>query len=252
MELVITLVILRIIGIIGSQFIGQIFKGIHDTENRAAMFEEGSLALARMEREIHNAIPNAVDSVTVSSDPTDLRFGMIDEKAMRNVFGHYQEAAPTTVITDETAPLPVGTVLSIYNRNWDDFSTATLANRRIYQVASVAGASMTIDTTNKPGIIAASPQHRFYAVDRSVRYYLYNDRLMRSEVDITAETTDPTNFPADNAGKPLATGIKAGTLAFSYTPASLTRNATVRINFTLARAGEEVSFHKEVHIHNVP
>ncbi len=251
-ELVMVIVILGIIGIMGADFISKGFKGFHDTENRAAMFEEGSLTLARMEREIHNAIPNAVDSVTLGADPTDLRFAMIDETAMRTVFGHYQEAAPTLSITDETAALAVGTVLSIYNRNWTDFSTATLANRRLYQVTAVAGKTMTLDSSNKPGVIASSPRQRFYGVDRAVRYYLFNGRIMRSEIKINAETTDPTNFPADNLGKPLATGIKTGSLSFAYTPASLTRNATVRINFILERGEEEVGFHKEVHIHNVP
>ena len=250
MELVMVIVIIGFIGLLGADFISRGFKGLHATENRAAMFEEGNLVLLRMEREIHNALPNAVDSATLTADPSDLRFGMIDETAMRTVFGHYQEYAPTTVITDETAALPVGAVISIYNRNWNDFSTTTLASRRLYQVTGVTGTAMTLSTANKPGVIASSPRQRFYAVDRSVRYYFYNGRIMRSEVRITSEATDPSGFPADAAGKPLAGGVTA--LSFAYVPAALTRSATVSMRFTLSRDGETLEFHKEVHINNVP
>ena len=248
MELVMVIVIIGFLGLMGANFISRGFEGFRDTENRAAMFEEGNLVLLRMEREIHDAVPNAVDGATLTADPTDLRFGMIDETAMATVFGHYREYDPTTVITDETAALPVGAVLSIYNRNWDDFSSPDPAVRRLYQVASVAGTAMTLSTANKPGVIASSPGQRFYAVDRAVRYYLHNNRIMRSEIKVTSETTDLSAFPADAAGKPMAKGISS--LTFAYVPASLTRNATITIRFTITRNNESLDFHKEVHINN--
>jgi hypothetical protein len=40
--------------------------------------------------------------------------------------------------------------------------------------------------------------------------------------------------------------------SFSYSPATLTRNALVRINFTLDNKGNSLDFHKEIQVRNVP
>nr|MDA8164688.1 hypothetical protein [Desulfobacteraceae bacterium] len=100
-------------------------------------------------------------------------------------------------------------------------------------------------------IIAGSPYHRYYPVDQAVRYYLDTDNttLRRAEIPITSENADLSTFPT---GFPLVKNMKPNSLQFSYLPPTLTRNAVVSIAFTIARDGEEVAFHKEVQIRNVP
>ncbi len=248
-ELVIVIVLLGILGTMGSSFISQAFKGFSASNHRREIYEEGKTALVKLEREIRNAIPNAVNLVS----STELQIGIIDEVVMQPVFGRYAESAPTNTITDETVALADNTIVSIYNRNWSDFSNTSITQRRLYRVSGPSGASMPLDPTFKPGgVIASSPSHRFYAVDKVVRYYLDGSTLRRSRIDITTENEDLTAFPADSDGKPMAKNIEAGSLVFDYTPASLTRSALVTIQFTLDKGGEKVSFHKEIHIRNVP
>ena len=251
MELVMVIVILGIIGVLGADFIGKGFKGFHDTENRAAMFEEGSLAMTRMEREIHNAIPNAVDIAS----STDLRFGMIDEAAMDRIFGQYTETNPTgtTQITDNdptplVTGLPADAIISIYNRKWEDFST------RLYALDSTYAANtnpLILDST-KP-IIDSSPRRRYYVVDKVIRYQLdtVTNTLFRAEDAVSKN--GPGDF-STSTNYPLAKNVTLtnNSNLFTYTPGTLNRNGVVSINFTLKRGGEEVSFHKEVHIFNVP
>jgi MSHA biogenesis protein MshO len=251
-ELIIVMVILGILGLLGGAFISKGFQGFKATDNRVAIYEEGKLALVRMEREIHNAVPNAVDSGTLDGDPTDLRFGMIDEIAMRNVFGKYTETSPANTITDETAGLPgppTISIISIYNRDWTDFTGLPLPQRRLYTVTNLVGAQMTLSKPITPP--RSSPRQRYYAVDRAVRYYLSGTTLLRSHLAINAENVNFNTLPVQT-GYPLARNIQPGSLQFSYSPATLTRNAVVTINFDITKGGEQVSFHKEVHIRNVP
>ncbi|MDF1577942.1 MAG: prepilin-type N-terminal cleavage/methylation domain-containing protein [Desulfobulbales bacterium] len=250
-ELIIVVVILGIIGVLGADFISQGFKGFLATDHRVAIYEEGKIALVRMEREIRNAVPNAIDSATLAGDPADLRFAMLDEDAMAiaaNVFGQYQENPPTTTITDLTGPLALGAVLSIYNRTWDDFTDPNPVQRRLYTVSSVAGSTMTISKNLTPP--RASPRKRYYAVDRAVRYYLDGaGTLLRAQLPINSENVDFATLPAQ-PGYPLARNVSG--LTFSYSPTTLMRNAVVTINFTITKGGEAVNFHKEVHVRNVP
>lgn len=250
-ELIVVVVLLGIIGVMGAEFISQGFKGFQDTDNRVAMYEEGKIALVRMEREIHNAVPNAFDSATLAGDPTDLRFGTIDEKAAlaANAFGIYQETPPTTNLTDPTGALPLNTVISIYNRNWNDFTDAVPAQRRLYTVTGVAGTTMTISKNLTPP--RSSPGKRYYPVDRAVRYYLSGTDLLRAQLPITTENVNFANLTTQ-PGQPLARGVLPGSLQFSYNPATLTRNAVVTVAFSLVRDGEQVNFHKEIHARNVP
>lgn len=254
-ELVMVIVLLGVLGVMGAEFISQGFKGFRDTDNRVAMYEEGKIALVRLEREIHNAVPNAFDSATLAGDPTDLRFGMIAEEASRdaNIFGIYQEAPPTSTLTDPSVDLPgalpINTIISIYNRNWSDFTNAVPAQRRLYTVTGVAGTTMTISKNLTPP--KSSPGKRYYPVDRAVRYYLSGTSLLRAQLPVTLDNIDFATLTA-RPGYPLARGILPGSLQFSYAPATLTRNAVVTVAFSLVRDGEQVNFHKEIHARNVP
>jgi MSHA biogenesis protein MshO len=241
-ELIMVIVLLAILGAMGADFISQAFKGFAASDRRLEIYEEGKLALARLERELHMAVPN---SIWVDGEPgAELRFGMIDERVMRTVLGRYQEDDPAgdSVLTDPTTSPEAGTVISIYNRSWSDFSSVT--DRRLYRVTA-AGPPFTL---SKP-ILAGSPYRRYYPVDRAVRYDLHGTTLRRAAIPVTEADTDLSPF---TTAYPLVDGVKPGTLQFSYLPATLTRNAVVSVTFTLARADEEVAFHKEIQVRNVP
>lgn len=252
-ELIIVIVILGILGTMGANFISQAFKGFAASDARMDIYEEGKTALVRMEREIRNAIPNAVNL----PGGTDLQLGIIDEVAMhcstlpcnpgQYVFGRYRDNNPTgkSFIRDESLALPVGSVVSIYNRNWNDLSNVAPAVQRVYTVTGTPGVRrMNLDRN----VNAASPYKRFYAVDKAIRYYLDGSILKRSTASINPGVA--ITFPINALGKPLAKDVSG--LTFSYQPGTLARNALVSIEFTITKGGESVNFHKEVVIRNVP
>ena len=252
-ELIIIIVILGIFGSMGSEFISTAFKGFQATDARMEIFEEGRIALVRIEREVINAIPNAVLVTITSGSQEELRVGLIAEDLMAsgNVTGRYIESPPTTKITDDTGSLGVGVIVSIYNTRWDTFADSVASARRLYEVTAKTGNEMTLDRLI-PGD-SYSPRSRFYAVDKAVRYYYdsASGQLRRSEIPIDAVSTSLNDAAFVAAtGYPLATNISD--LEFSYTPGVPSRNAVVTISFTITKNNESIEFNKEVHLRNTP
>ena len=60
-ELIVVMVVLGVLGVMGAGFISESFRGFQDTDVRMQIFEEGKTTLFRMERELHIALPNAID-----------------------------------------------------------------------------------------------------------------------------------------------------------------------------------------------
>lgn len=245
-ELIIVVVLLGIVGVMGASFISEAFKGFFDTDVRLEIYEEGKTALVRMEREIHIAVPNAVNVSTTTIADDTISVGLIDENAMSPVFGQYTETNPINRITDPTAPLQVGTLVSIYNTSWDVFTDSS----RIYIITGVGnpgGRRMTLGEN----IGLASPYNRYYAVQNlAVRFSVANGTLSRSTATVTA--TNPLGVFSNP--QTLARNIvpSSGLPYFIYAPGTSSRNSIVAINFGIARNGETINFHKEVEIRNVP
>lgn len=267
-ELIVVIVLLGILGVMGAEFISQAFKGFFDTEIRMEMYEEGKSALVRMEREIHIAVPNAVqpfDNGLPSDNGNEIQFGVIDETAMAGVFGQYTEAYPTdsTTITDlKTSQLLQGNPLvSIYNSTWDDFATADNRIYRVNDVAVVNVDQMTINLNPARKIGPASPYGRYYVVrPEAVRFYVLQDPTDSTKKNLYRGTAQV------NAGAALGSFTNDRILArnveqsndmhyFTYEPGTSTRNSVVTIHFAIhhrPETDETVNFHKEIQIRNVP
>ena len=244
-ELVIVIVVLGILGAMGAEFISQAFKGFFDTDIRMEMYEEGKSALVRMEREIHIAVPNAVEVSTVTLPGDTISFGVIDENAMAGVFGQYMEEHPTDtkIITDKLASLSNNLLVSIYNTSWDDFTGGS----RVYLVDGTNSVSEIIKQ--------ASPYGRFYYVrDKAVRFEVSTvGTLQRRTAPVDEHSVDLAGFTS-SPQDPLAKNVTQipGLDFFTYTPGTSTRNSVVTINFAISRNGETVTFHKEIQVRNVP
>ncbi|EKD39254.1 MAG: hypothetical protein ACD_75C00463G0004 [uncultured bacterium] len=257
-ELIIVVVLLGIVGAMGAGFISEAFKGFFAADVRMEMYEEGKSALVRMEREIHIALPNAVqepfDSDGDAIDDT-ISFGVVDETAMANagVFGQYEQEYPTdnTFITDRNAALQNGLV-SIYNTGWDVFVDGS----RIYSISSWSGRQINFDPET---IGPASPHGRYYALHpQAVRFIIENGVLNRRTTAVTTAGITVADFNNDALAnpQPLARNvIPSNNLPFfTYAPGTSTRNSVVIIHFAIKRpeTGETVNFHKEIQIRNVP
>lgn len=244
-ELVLVILLLGIIGAMGGEMITTAFKGFSDTDARMELFEEGELALMRMEREIHHMIPNAIINTG-----TTVSFGLIDVNTLNgSIFGRYEPVDDDTITDLSNTVLANGSLISIYNTSWADFTS--VGNRKIYSTTA-AGTNMDL---NKAVIDSHSVTKRYYPVKKAVRYFLDGSVLYRAEINVTLATDFATSLSnitpiTSPPAYPLLSHITA--LSFNYVPASLTRNALVRVNFTLVNKGNSLDFHKEIQVRNVP
>jgi MSHA biogenesis protein MshO len=253
-EMITVILLLGIIGVMGSEVITSSFKGFSETDARMELFEEGKMALMRMEREIHHMVPNAVNT----PDADTIRFGVIDVNTLIPnppiISGQYESFGNAAKIRDLSLnPLPAdSSLLSINNTSWDDFSsTNTIATKRkIYNITGTANPTGSM-ALHKAIIGGHSPTKRYYPVLKAVQYDLVGAVLFRHETPVTYND-DFEYTLITTPGFPLLSNIKANTLTFSYAPASLISNALIRINFTLERKGIILDFHKEIQVRNVP
>ncbi len=247
-EIITVIVLLGIIGVMGSEVITTSFRGFAQTDASMELFEEGKLALMRMEREIHHMVPNAIDDPSGGSDIT---FGLIDVNTLTaaapSITGQYQPVGASLNIRDLSNNALDGVLISIYNTSWSDFSIfpGALTNRKIYNTTA-AGINMTLD---KAVLGGHSASKRYYPVQKAIRYSLTGTVLNRSEAPVTTNTDFVNNF---GTKYPLLSHIQARTLSFNYTPPSLTSNALVRVNFSLTRDEITLDFHKEIQVRNAP
>ena len=257
-EIVMVIVILGILGVAGADFISTAFKGFSQADARMDLYEEGKMALVRMERELRNVVPYAINPPPALPAAHILEFGMIDETAMQNVFGRYTETPgdfPTKKLNDvyKDDPSPPASwtpdanwTVSVYNMDWaNDFA----GGGRLFDVNSVQPISKEMRFSS--WINESSPRQRYYVVDKVVKYGFSGTTLYRLEGDVSEAAgivwdTPPLGFP----GYPLSEHVSS--LAFKYSPGTLTRNGLVVIDMTLKKDDEEVDFHKEIHIRNVP
>ncbi len=244
-EMILVILILGVIGAMGGEMITTAFQGFSDTDARMELFEEGKLALMRMEREIHHMIPNAI-----TNTGTTVSFGLIDVNTLHgSIFGKYEPVDDDTIHDLSNTTLADGSLISIYNTSWADF--AAVGNRKIYSTTA-AGADMNL---NKVVIGGHSATKRFYPVKKAVRYFLDSSVLYRAEIDVTLATdfaTSLSNITPTTTPPAYSLLSHITALSFNYVPASLTRNALVRVNFTLVNKGNSLDFHKEIQVRNVP
>lgn len=242
-ELIMVIVLVGILGATGSEFMAMAFKIFHDTDRRIEIYEEGRLALLRMERELRGAIPNAI---TLSG--TAVSFVMIDGKGMAPVFGRYLEEAPVNSITDPLAALPAGALLSINNSAWNDISGGS----RLYRVDSSSGGQMVLNSS----ILSSSPEYRYFAVcgsasscRQAIRYRVDNNGVLWRETAVVSLT----GVGSFGDSYPLARNLsQADSLDFFTVTSSSDNNILLGINFAIVSEGEVVKFHQEVRIKNVP
>lgn len=247
MELIMVIVLLGIIGAIGGGAISTFFQGFSDSDVRQELFEEGKLAMMRLERDLHHMVPNGLELTSTG----EIRFGTIAEETLGNagLTGHF--SFPTgnqQFILDNAADsaLAVGQIISIYNTSWADL---TGASRRVYQVDNVSGGNnhMRLHTA----VLATSAQLRYFPLDQAVRYQYTGGQLWRSETPLSHNANVISNLTSATA-YPLLANITS--LTFSYAAASQASNSNglISVDFTLQRLGTSIDFHKEIQVRNVP
>lgn len=266
-EIVVAIVVMGIVAAMVGMFIRQPIEAYFDIERRAGLVDAADIALRRMGRDLHQALPNsvrigggglAVEFLSVRSggryraEPPGnvLDFSGSEDVSAAGVTGSFDVIGPAVNVAG-------GDAIVVYNLGNPDL-TGTLGtdayegdNRRSVPgtAAEAPVTTLTFTATAIPYPFA-SPGRRFQVVDTPVSYVC----------DLAARTlTRYWGYAISLAQAVPPTGGSSAVLAenitgcnFDYAAGVTQRSGMVALRLTLSKEGEAVSLYHEVHVNNAP
>lgn len=263
-ELIIVIVILSVLSVGSVQFISFSAQGYVDTARRSSLASTASILNEKISRALRQALPG---SVRVNADQSCIEFIPVLSAS------RYVQApiAGSPVSQTEVHAVPIDGVLtasgyiSIYPvvANVNTLYDNTLNPGYIStQTASVTGSQSGASVFEFSGggsfvFSQGSPQNRMFVTDSpqafcqqgNTVFYYRNYGFVGDITNLAASL--PTTVPNRLL---IADNIQSSSVAFSYTPSSLRRNALVSYELILQESSnaETLSVNQEVQIRNVP
>lgn len=248
-ELVTVILILGILSIGTVSFISDSSRGFASTVGRTQLGTEARLVAERLSRELRNALPGSV-----------------------RVNGGCIEYVPV-IGASRYVTLPVATAASSF-RSVPVDPLPVPAGARVAVQPDPAGYALTTpgsisptvsvsppDASNEVTVTFASP-HRFPAESATRRYFLVADPVSYC-VDgnglyryvgygFVASQPAPASLPASMPGRSLMVEQVGTPSPFTFSGATLTRNAVIDMDMELARDDDTVRIEHLVQVRNVP
>lgn len=236
-ELVITMVVLAILALGITSYIGLGARMYSDAAEREQVLGQSRFVAERMVRELRNAVPN---SVVFSSTSNCLQFRPILYSGIYTNAPFEQNGNSMTVISPDlraisSTPAAVnGRQLMVYPTSAANPGGTVLVNSMNTVDLSTARFTLNFDSFR---FTRQSPEQRFYIADAAVQYCLVGAGSGRF------------NITRNNVL--MAEGLRSA--IFRVTDAVLTRNSVVNIFLQFGYGGNaDMFFNYEVHIPNVP
>lgn len=272
-ELVVVIMLMGVIGLGVSQFIGMGAQIFVNNSERQDLVNESRFIVERINRELRNALPNSIRvtgnatrqcmefvpitwsgiyveiPVRPASASTQMRIvepvGLLDTYSSADIASQFAVVYPThsaQIYADPTTD-PISGDLQGHRLPLSSLGSAT-ANISPVTLASSAR------------FVRRSPALRYYLVSQPVSYCVENRQVWRfANYGFTA--SQPTNPGSLVSGQLLAQNVvnnlaDSSDLPFQVTLASLTRNAYLYSLLRFAKGGEQVAFSNKVQVQNVP
>lgn len=266
MELVMVIVVLGIVGVSTVNFVGLGATVYSDVVGREQTLSQSRFMMERLTREIREALPNSV-RVGVFGDIHCLEFVPIKASSSYVDIPVAPETASVTISVVQHAVTPLDA---------DKIAVYPLTSTDVYNKDTPGGTTFTLNTIPSDGTTSAdyllanayqfkadSPTQRYYLVKNAISYCADTSTggVGSGQIKRYAGYWPPTaaqNVPPLNqvsgavTGVLMAEGLKSGSVPFAYSGATLVANALVQAELTFVRDGEELTFHHEVHLVNVP
>ena len=252
-ELVIVIIILGVLSVGLSNFVGFGSRIYLDVSNRDELIASARFAIERLNRELRQALPNSIRTdvngrcvefvpVVASASYTDIP--AVPENA--------QQTFSAIGFSDRV--LPAGNLYStVYVMQPAHVYNA--ASGRRFQLSGLSGygaignlAPWTFEFANAIRFATESPTKRVFVVAQPISYCLNAGQLRR--IESYGFNTTQTVFTSQ--GILMAEFIDDDNSSFSSLPATLLRNSLVTANLTFIRNDESVTFSNEVQVINVP
>ncbi|WP_333878796.1 prepilin-type N-terminal cleavage/methylation domain-containing protein [Methylobacter sp.] len=259
-EVIMVMIITGILAALVTSFAAPM-RGYFDAVARADLSDAADIALRRMARELHTALPN---SVRVSGNFIEF-LPTITGGRYRNVqdcsaacAGDILDFVAADTSFDVIGILPtvpaVGEEVVVYNTT----PAAVYAGVNVVALtSSVACTLSAIRICFNNGMLFpfASPGNRFQIITGPVTFACIGNTLWRYS-GYVRQAAQPTNLliaPLNAAiSTRLATGVNCATSNFFYAPGATQRASLITMRLTLFNTSDNVTLLHQVHVQNVP
>jgi len=251
-ELIAVLLIVAIVGAIGSNFLVTTVDGYSRAKEQADLIFRGRLAIEQMTRRMRIALPN---SARVSASGDCIEF--LPVVAGVNYLDYVADAengAPA-VSTINTAPFALGLGSAVH------VSIAPLFPSEIYSISSTAsrvgigtlGSSpyTSVPLSSAHRFVRNSPNKRLYVTDNPIRFCISGTTLVEYS-SFGLPTTSLTDADPGGSSSLLASNVTSNGTAFSLSPGSEDRNSAIVISLNFLGQGVQVALTNTVLVRNVP
>lgn len=286
-EIVVAIVVAAVVASMLATYLGIPLRVSGDVARRAELTDRADLALRRLQRDVHRALPNSLrvrtgsDGVSVWLEYLEVRTGgryrvepssatasaqtcpdaNLDTLADEDVltFGRSDDCMRTLGSLPDLGKIVAGTdYLVVYNlganfENADAYASAAATGGNKARITAVATADRAENRIRfEPhAFTLASPGARFQIVAGPVSYECNpTTGRLRRHSNYAIAAAQPGAVPAGAVSVLMAEDVFACDIV--YNNGATERSALVAMTLTLGRGGERVTLHHYTHVSNVP
>lgn len=234
-ELVITLVVIAILALGVTSYLGIGTRMYADAALREQVLGQSRFVAERLVRELRNAVPNSINNSSLTTALRNcLTFRPILFSGIYTKLPHTESGTSMEVISPSLTDEAANKLLVVYPTKPDDFE---LSSGKAVSINSVSADKRTINFDSVT-FSHQSPEQRFYIAD--------------DEVEYCAITIGFKNVKIERNGVLMAEGLTEWRV-FDISQPVLTRNAVVHILLQFGyEDNADMFLNYEVHIPNVP
>jgi len=268
LELVTVLVLLGVMSVGISSFIGLATQSFVNVSERDELISSARFSVERLNRELRHALPNSVrvgNRTIAGNELQCIEFVPIKASTVYIDIPVAPESASNTLsvipfINDDgtayTCPATCTDSVSVYPLNTSDiYSDQTDNIGKAFGLNSIASISANEWQLTLDGSVifdADSPTQRLFTIGAPVSYCLEANNLYRYEnYDYSISQVVPPISTKQLMAESLA-DISLAELPFKVSAATLQRNALVNVSLEFLNNDESIVFNHEIHIENVP
>lgn len=263
-ELIIVIVVLGVLSVGIAQYISLGAQVYSEGSERDEVVAQSRFMLTRMAKELRQATPNSIRLSCSGGSCASVQ-------CLEFVPFQTSTIVTNNVPLDVTAPGPLRVVKAlapvaqndqvvIYPLDASDVFDPAHNKRRTISATPTSLTTHTEQWDMNLGFAQSSPSKRVYVLaDSPVSFCVEGTQLYRYQgygFQVMQQTPNAAHEIAGVTGQLVGQYINNNLLltpTFSYSAASLTRNALVNINFELALTTlDEINLNHEIHIPNVP
>mgnify|MGYP000120106405 CR=1 FL=1 len=249
-EMVVTIVLIGIIGVGITNFIGRSTQGMVDIAERQQLATIGWVVSEKVSRELRLALPNSIrtDGSCVEFIPTvaGTDYLTVPILAAANNF----EAVPFSIYsvntTQDRVAIYPNTITDLYNLS----SEGTISSLVASTVTGTTTGAIRINLAANHQFVTDSPTNRLYIVQDPMMYCFDSGFLYRySEYGFNSTMT----IDVGNLDNQTVIGNRLSMGTFTYSPGTLSRSAIINMVFNVTGAtGATQAINQEVQVRNVP